>query len=49
MIDEYSRRGRTKVQNTRVSNTLSREVKHFNMLLALPASLLTILHTYNII
>ena len=36
MIDEYSRRGRTKVQNTRVSNKLSREVKHFNIHLALP-------------
>jgi hypothetical protein len=43
MIDEYSRRGRTKVQNARVSNELSREVKRFNMHLALPAALLTIL------
>jgi len=46
MIDEYSRRDLTKVQqNARVSNKLSREVKHNNINLALPAALLTILLT----
>jgi len=35
MIDEYSRMDRAKEQNARVSDELSREVKLFNMHLAL--------------
>ena len=43
MMDENSSKGLTKVQNARMSNRGSRELKHFKISVARPDALATIL------